>query len=301
MQEMTIQEIGAALPILGAVCAGAACAGIAALDSSRFVIKEYKIFSNKIRQDCTFAVLADLHNKRYGPGNEKLLRKIEEYSPDGILIAGDMITSRAGADRSAAEALLASLSEQFPIYYAHGNHESRLKNNPGKFHGAYAQYVDKLKSCHIRLLENARVALPQFGINLCVLELERKFFRRFGREEMPKDWIRQKAGKASADDFQILLAHNPDYFPEYAAWGADLVVSGHVHGGAFRLPLLGGVISPSFRLFPKYDGGLFCENGAIMALSRGLGMHTVPLRFCNPGELVILQLRSCPDEAGFLT
>lgn len=72
--------------------------------------------------------------------------------------------------------------------------------------------------------------------------------------------------------------------------GADLTVAGHVHGGVMKLPLLGGVISPSFRLFPKYDRGMFEEYGKRMVLSRGLGMHTIPIRIFNPGELVVIHL-----------
>ena len=90
------------------------------------------------------------------------------------------------------------------------------------------------------------------------------------------------------------MAHNPDYFEEYAAWGADLVLSGHVHGGMMRLPILGGVVSPAFKLFPKYDGGLFQQGKSTMILSRGLGMHTIPIRIFNPGELILLKI--CPKS-----
>lgn len=87
-----------------------------------------------------------------------------------------------------------------------------------------------------------------------------------------------------------MIAHNPEYFPAYAEWGADLVLSGHVHGGLMRLPFLGGVIAPSMKLFPKYDGGVFEEHGSTMILSRGLGTHTLPIRIFNPGELVVIRL-----------
>lgn len=83
----------------------------------------------------------------------------------------------------------------------------------------------------------------------------------------------------------ILIAHNPDYFEEYAKWGADLVLSGHVHGGIMRIPFLGGVLAPSYRIFPKYDGGVFKEGKSVMLLGRGLGSHTIQLRFFNPAEL----------------
>ena len=87
-----------------------------------------------------------------------------------------------------------------------------------------------------------------------------------------------------------MLAHNPAYFEAYASWGADLTLSGHVHGGIMRLPWLGGVLSTSLTLFPKYDGGEFRLGEKRMIVSRGLGSHTIPIRIFNPAELVAVEL-----------
>ena len=106
--------------------------------------------------------------------------------------------------------------------------------------------------------------------------------------------MKKRLGKADKDAFSLLLAHNPVWFEDYAAWGADLTLSGHVHGGVVRLPFLGGVLSTSFRLFPKYDGGYFTKEGKHMIISRGLGAHTIPLRLFNPAELVVIELE--PQE-----
>jgi uncharacterized protein len=92
--------------------------------------------------------------------------------------------------------------------------------------------------------------------------------------------------------FQILIAHNPVYFKEYQKWGADLSISGHVHGGTIRLFNKLAFISPSFHLFPKYHGGLYEDNGCKMLVSRGLGMHTIPIRIFNPGDLLVLHLEA---------
>ena len=103
--------------------------------------------------------------------------------------------------------------------------------------------------------------------------------------------MKEILGEADEDYFNILLAHNPQYFKEYAGWGADLTLAGHIHGGLVRLPLLGGVVSPMVSFFPKYDGGTFFENGKEMILSRGLGTHTIPIRMFNPGELNIITIK----------
>ena len=113
----------------------------------------------------------------------------------------------------------------------------------------------------------------------------------FKLRKMEEGYLTNVVGKADSSKCNILIAHNPDYFPEYAKWGADFVLSGHVHGGIMRLPLLGGVIAPSYRLFPKYDGGVYKENGAIMLLGRGMGSHTLPFRFFNPAQLYVVTLK----------
>ena len=97
-------------------------------------------------------------------------------------------------------------------------------------------------------------------------------------------------------DCSEVIANATEYFEEYAAWGADMVLSGHVHGGIMKLPIFGGVISPKLVLFPKYDGGRFENGKATMILSRGLGMHTLPIRIFNPGELVVIHLLPCKSE-----
>ena len=104
------------------------------------------------------------------------------------------------------------------------------------------------------------------------------------------DYVAQKLGTKEDKCYHILLAHNPEYFDAYEQWGADLVLSGHVHGGLIRLPFLGGVIAPSLKLFPKYDGGLFYKNNTTMILSRGLAFHNLGLRMWNQGELVVIEL-----------
>ena len=97
------------------------------------------------------------------------------------------------------------------------------------------------------------------------------------------------------DHFQILLAHSPTHHAAYDAWGADLTISGHYHGGQVRLPLIGGVISTGWTLFPKYDMGMYALKNGKLIVSAGLGTHTIPLRINNPPEAVYITLRNAQD------
>ena len=71
----------------------------------------------------------------------------------------------------------------------------------------------------------------------------------------------------------------------------DLVLTGHAHGGQFRLPLIGGLVAPNQGLFPKYDAGLYSEGSTNMIVSRGLGNSIIPFRFNNRPEVVLIELK----------
>ena len=259
-------------------------------DGTRFVIRKYVIKSPKITGSYRAVVLADLHNKRYGKNNQLLLRAIEEQKPDGIWIAGDILTARPGKSLEPAIELLTALSEKYPIFYANGNHEHRIKLYPETYGDMAKQYAEALDKLGIQPLVNASEEVQDTGVVVYGAEIAREYYKRFTIPEMKDVYLEKLLGKPGTDKYVVLLAHNPDYFPVYAKWGADLVLSGHVHGGMVRIPGWKGVVSPNVRFFPKYDGGKFEEGKSTMILSRGLGMHTIPVRLFNPGELIVIDL-----------
>ncbi len=259
-------------------------------DCNRFVIRNYRCKSKALKKDGTIILLSDLHNKSFGKNNEKLLTEIERIQPDMIWIAGDMYTSVKGGDTSAAKALVCTLAARYPVYYGNGNHEHKTRLYPEYFGAMYQEYADVLKTAGIRHLVNEKISLPSFNMDIYGIEIEREYYGKFKSVKMDVSYLEALLGKADPSRFSVLIAHNPDYFETYVKWGANLVVSGHVHGGLMRLPYLGGVISPAFKLFPVYDGGEFEKDGAVMILSRGLGTHTLPIRIFNPGELVVIRM-----------
>ena len=261
------------------------------IDGNRFVIREYTLTTDKIDKEYTLALLADLHNKTYGEDNAKLLAAVDKVNPDMVLCAGDIMTTKPKYSLDVALSLMKNLSAKHSVYYGIGNHEYRMKLYREYYKDAFETYTQELKNMGVRVLDNETVSTSDF----CVtgVSIDRKYYKRFQKTVMEKEYLEDTIGIPSADKFHILIAHNPEYFERYADWGADLVVSGHIHGGIMRLPLLGGVISPEPVLFPKYDGGQYQKNNTTMILSRGLGMHTFPIRIFNPGELVVIHLLPC--------
>lgn len=265
-------------------------------DSNRFVVRHYSLRDRRIRKPVKAVVLADLHNKRYGKENERLLQAIDGIKPDMILIVGDILTAKPKASLDIAVDLLTKLAAKYPIYYGNGNHEHRLKLYPETYGDMAERYEEELQKIGIRRLVNEHTDPADYGIRIYGSEIDKLYYKRFGIKPMDPEYLRDLLGQPSDEMYTILIAHNPDYFPKYADWGADLVLAGHVHGGMVRVPFWGkGVVSPNVRLFPKYDGGRFTLGNTTMLLSRGLGMHTIPVRLFNPGE--ILEVDLLPEEA----
>lgn len=270
------------------------CLLAAVWDSNRFVTITYEIRSDKITKPCKMVLLSDLHNKSFGRENHRLTAAVDEISPDGILVAGDMLTAWGDSDFSHALSLMENLACRYKVYYGMGNHEYRLGLYPDEYPGVYDGYLSGLKKAGIEPLINEAVCLPEWNLSVCGVQIDWSYYRHFRKKSMESSYLTKILGEPRQDMFQVLIAHNPVYFDAYADWGADLVVSGHVHGGIMRLPFLGGVISPTLTLFPEYDGGIFHKKKSTMILSRGLSSHTPPIRIFNPGELIVIDFK--PDK-----
>ena len=208
-----------------------------------------------------------------------------------------MLTAKPGKGYETAASFMETVAKKYPVYYGLGNHEYRMKIYKESYGEAFFEYKKRLEKAGIQMLDNESALIRVqrenkiTDIRVTGASIDRMYYKRFRKICMAPDYMNSIVGASDQKAFQILLAHNPEYFEEYADWGADLVFSGHVHGGIMRLPILGGVVSPKVVFFPKYDGGIFKRKESIMVLSRGLGMHTIPIRIFNPAELVVVHLR----------
>lgn len=255
----------------------------------------YKIRSKKLegtKKGMKLVFLSDLHNQSYGKGNKRLLQKIREINPALVLIGGDMLVGKRGSSYQTALEFVTELAGLFPVYYANGNHEQRMKEFPEMYQGAFAEYKEALCHAGVHFLENTSQELlcKRSRIKITGLEIPLECYSHFTRIPMPEGAIEERIGKAEKEDYEILMAHNPAYMKEYLSWGADLVLSGHLHGGIVRFPGGVGAISPTFALFPKYSGDHYREGGKDIVVSKGLGVHTICVRLFNPAEVIVLEL-----------
>lgn len=265
-------------------------------------ISHYTIHTGKTEEQgsspVTMVMLADLHNVCLGEHNRQLLEEVAKAKPAAVLSAGDLVVAKAGRVKTeAALALLGELTKQYPVYCANGNHESRIDAWSKEHPNLYEDYTALAKRLGAVVLRNERAELDVFGKKFCIYgyELPWEYYGHAPGKKLPAEELDRALGRPDPEGFSILLAHHPSYFPSYAQWGADLTLSGHLHGGMIRLPLLGGVVSPGWSLFPKYDRGLFEQAGedgrlARMIVSAGLGSHTIKLRINNPPELAVIDI-----------
>ncbi len=281
--------------LTAAALSAAALCGEIWRELHHFRVVTYRIRSKKrerIEKDRKIIFLSDLHNQSYGKGNRRLLEKIRKINPALVLIGGDMLVGRRGASYQTALEFVTELAGLFPVYYASGNHEQRMKEFPEEYGGAFAEYKETLCQAGVHFLENDSQELlcGRCRLRITGLEIPLECYSHFKRVPMPEGTMEERIGKAKKEDYEILMAHNPAYMKEYLAWGADLVLSGHLHGGIVRFPGGVGAISPAFSLFPKYSGDHYREGSKDIVVSKGLGVHTICVRLFNPAEVVVLEL-----------
>lgn len=248
----------------------------------------YRIHDKRIRKDIRIVMISDLHNAQFGDHNKDLIKKIDLIKPDMIISAGDMIVGKPGKTVDIASELLNDLGRKYPVYIGKGNHEMRTSIYP-QYGDMWERLYNNTKD-NVTWLINDSIYLEEYNLKIYGLDMKPEFYRRFKKLYMPDSYIAGEIGKADDKAYNILIGHDPDYFEEYAAWGADLSLSGHIHGGLMILPYLGGIISPMIKFFPKYYKGMYECGKSRLIVSAGLGIHTLKIRVNNEPDLVTINL-----------
>ena len=250
-------------------------------------ISEILISSNHIPSAFSgfrIAQVSDLHNAEFGEGNAELLQMLHECDPDVIVITGDLVDA-SRTDMDIALAFVRKAVKIAPIYYVTGNHEAAISR--------YDVLKTGLEAAGVTVLEDEAVRLEHKGESITLIGLSDPDATIKGDlfGEVPAMVSTKLVSLMDGESgYTILLSHRPELFDAYVSVGIDLVLSGHAHGGQFRLPFIGGLIAPNQGLFPKYDAGLYTEGKTNMVVSRGIGNSIIPIRFNNRPEIVVVEL-----------
>ncbi len=229
---------------------------------------------------CKIVVLSDLHGAVFGQDNQDLFAAVAAESPAYIFYLGDLEDRHRGPVPGYAESVAEGLSAIAPTYYVTGNHEWAI--------GGVPALKERLSAHGVTVLSNQFLTLERNGDTIVLAGIDDP--NGYADQITPED-LAARLYAQEGDPFWLLLAHRNDRFPEqYSLLGADLVLSGHGHGGIIRLPFTDGLLSTDRTLFPSYTAGLYEENGSCLFVTRGLGNSGPSLRLFNRPEVASVTL-----------
>lgn len=240
---------------------------------------EYTLYSDKINNTLKIVLLTDLHSCAYGKSQQELLGRIDKQNPDLILMSGDIADDVLPDERVVQ--LLEGIANTYPCYYVTGNHEF--------WSGRVNEQKDIFRAYGVTVLEGDCEDVSVNGQHLSICGVDDP---EIGKEIFDKQ-LETVSGLINTKKYSILLSHRPELFGLYASFDYDLVLSGHAHGGQWRIPLIlpYGLFAPDQGWFPEYTDGFYEKNDTKMLVSRGLSRESTRIpRIFNPPELVVIHL-----------
>lgn len=248
-------------------------------------LNEYTIQSESIPKNFDgyrIVQISDFHNAQIGKDNEKLISLIEKAEPDIIAITGDIVDWRR-TDIELTKEFVLQIMKIAPCYYVSGNNESYITEK--------YDVKNILADMGVTVLEDETQHLEIEGEKILLAGVDDPAFSDNYSSADSVPIMQTKLEELMSDDiYTVLLSHRPELFGVYCEYEADLVLSGHAHGGQFRIPFIGGLYAPDQGFFPEYDAGLYTDGKTNMLVSRGIGNSKIPIRFNNRPEVIVIEL-----------
>lgn len=231
------------------------------------------------------AFISDVQADRYTDEKRlsKYVNKINEASPDLVLIAGDVITSTPDFIETAAK-YLGKIKSKYGTHSCVGDHDNWAYRKDyvrslREVEAALSKYSVSMVDNQIIYLgvDSSRIGIT-FITNTYVSDISETTLRNITSSNMA--------------DFKIFLTHQPQQFLINSAIKNqyDLFLAGHTHGGQITL------LFPFIQLTPtlvetKYVKGDFYFNNMLAVVCGGLGMSLAPVRYNSTPEIVIVTLK----------
>lgn len=244
----------------------------------------YTITSDKINKPMRIALITDLHSCKYGAAQKTLIDAVNREKPDIVLLGGDIFDDEIPDENT--KTFLTAIAKDYPCYYVTGNHEYWSMRSDEMLAWLDEHGIKDIGGKCVRVSQNSN-EITLSGVN------DPDQARYTGRGIGMRAELDKTRDARRSDEFNILLAHRPSFVNIYLDYGFDLILTGHAHGGQWRIPgILNGTFAPDEGFFPKYAGGLYSfDNGTEMIVSRGLARESTRVpRIFNRPELVIIKI-----------
>ena len=259
-------------------------------------ITRYNIETSKEGINLKIACISDLHARPHG----KVISALRNVTPDLILLAGDIFEIAAPYMDKRNQSALEFVRECVriaPTYYTKGNHEiffshARMGHQKTPDTKLEAEYSEKIRNCGVKVINDdfSSFTLPHNNTEILIGGAV------CGRDKDPSindpdfDVAFINRFEDAGDSFKILLCHYPHYYPKYLKEkNFDLILSGHAHGGQWRI-FGKGIFAPHQGLFPRLTSGI--HNGKLI-ISRGAANNIKPIpRIFNPCEILEINIKS---------
>jgi predicted MPP superfamily phosphohydrolase len=255
--------------------------------NSRLAISYYSVESGKIKGQIKLALVTDLHSCGYGEGQIKLLTAIEAEQPDAVLLCGDNYDDRKPPNNTTQ--LIHDIAAKYTCYYVSGNHDTA------------DEYKIIAETYGVKVLEGTGDTLEIRGDKIRISGVDDPDVERYAnagrittRSAPYAAQLESLSAAADSGMFTVLLSHRPERIDELLPLKPDIVLSGHAHGGQWRLPLIleNGLLAPNQGFFPKYTNGEYFFGETELIVSRGLARESTMIpRLFNRPEIVVIVLK----------
>lgn len=262
------------------------------ISNNMLKLTEYEVINNKIPKafnNFKIIQLSDTHSKMFGNNNEQLIKLVDSEKPDIIVMSGDMIDGNKKEIPQAIE-MFKPLYEKYPTFYAIGNHELKLNENE------LSNYFKMLENNGVKILVDKSSYFEKYGEKIRIIGINYDENIKIEPNSIDKNEnfvkiLKEKFNDINKDEYNILIAHDPENFELYEKIKPDLIFSGHDHGGLIRFGKI-ALLSPRRKFFPKYAYGKNVMNNTTMITSSGIGNARIPIRLFNRPEIVKVILKS---------
>ncbi|MFV0498490.1 MAG: metallophosphoesterase [Bacilli bacterium] len=247
----------------------------------RTITKVYRIDENKINDDINIIHISDFHSlKKY----QEVIYQTINANPDLITLTGDIYTNSDNYEETVN--FIHELVGIANVYYVNGNNDVTTNK--------YNNFINEISKLGVVVLQDEKIDITINSQQIRIIGLsDNPFSTIFNDNRSNAKAISKVLEKnISEKHYNIVLSHRPQYFTQFVESGADIVLTGHTHGGMVLIPFINqGLIAPDQGIFPEYDYGKFSKKNTTMIINSGCKTEYYIPRLYNPKEVVKIELR----------